>query len=267
MFSIITILGLVSTVAAHGIITSIVADGVFYQGYNPSYQYITPAPVTVGWKTPGNLQNAFISPSAYATTDIICHIGALNAQTEAPVKGGSKITFQWNTWPTSHKGPIIEYLANCNGPCETVDKATLKWFKISEVAFINKSLTNGYWGTDQLIANNFTWTTVIPTTIESGNYVLRHEIIGLHAAGQTNGAQNYPQCVNLAIKSTGTDKPAGVLATTFYKASDPGILFDLYGAWTSYPIPGPAKYTGGLSVSQTMIAKPTATATGVYTVS
>lgn len=176
------------------------------------------------------------------------------------------MNLQWTPWPVSHKGPVIDYLANCNGPCETVDKATLKWFKISESGLIDKSITNGYWATDQLIANNNTWTTTIPSSIATGNYVLRHEIIALHAAGQANGAQSYPQCVNLAIKSSGTDKPTGVLATTFYTATDPGIKFDLYSAFTSYPIPGPVKYTGAVSVSQTLPPAPTASSTGVYTV-
>lgn len=106
----------------------------------------------------------------------------------------------------------------------------------------------------------------IPPSIATGNYVLRHEIIALHASGSANGAQNYPQCVNLAVKSSGTAKPAGVAATTFYKATDPGILFDLYGSFTNYTIPGPALYSAAVTMSQAVIA-PTASASGVYTVS
>ncbi|KAH6717540.1 glycoside hydrolase [Leptodontidium sp. 2 PMI_412] len=268
MFSKLSLLGLVSTVVAHGTVSGIVADGVYYDGYNPSYQYINPAPVTVGWKTPGNLANGFIAPDTFAKPDVICHIGATNAMTAARVKAGGKIEFQWTTWPTSHKGPVIEYLANCNGPCETVDKTTLLWTKISAVGLLSAtSMTNGYWATDQLIANNISWTSVIPSTIATGNYVLRHEIIALHASGQANGAQDYPQCFNLAITGTGTDKLAnGVLATTFMKPTDPGILFDLYSPFTNYTIPGPALYSGAVTISQTLPPKPTATSTGVYTV-
>jgi cellulase len=238
-----------------------------YIGYNPSMQYITPNPATVGWKTPKDLDNGFIAPAAYANADIICHVGAGNAQAAAPIKAGGKVNLQWTPWPTTHKGPVLDYLANCNGPCETADKSKLKWFKIGESALIDpKKITNGYWATDQLIANNNTWTITIPTSIATGNYVLRHEIIGLHAAGQANGAQNYPQCFNLAIKSSGTENPDGVLATTFYKATDPGIKFDLYSAFTSYTIPGPPLYASAITVSQTAPPKPTASATGVYTV-
>ncbi|KAG9229118.1 glycoside hydrolase family 61 protein [Amylocarpus encephaloides] len=268
MLSLIAIVSFVSTVAAHGTVSGIVADGIYYTGYNPSFQYMTPQPITPGWKIPKDLDNGFIAPAAYTNPDIICHVGAANAQGAAPVKAGGKIVLQWTPWPVSHKGPIIDYLANCNGPCEKVDKTTLKWFKIGEGGLIDaKKASNGYWVTDTLIANNNTWTITIPKTIATGNYVLRHEIIGLHAAGQANGAQNYPQCFNLAITSEGTDNPAGVLATTFYKATDPGIKFDLYSAFTSYAIPGPPLYSNAITVSQTMPPKATASATGVYAVS
>ncbi|TVY82836.1 Endoglucanase-4, partial [Lachnellula suecica] len=266
MLSTVALLGLISTVAAHGTVSAIVANGIFYEGYNPSYQYITPAPVTVGWKIPSDLANGFIAPDSFATSDVICHLSATNAMIAAPVKAGQQVELEWTPWPTSHKGPIIDYLANCNGPCETVDKTTLKWFKIDAVGLIDKSITDGLWATDQLIANNNTWTVTIPPTIAPGNYVLRHEIIALHSAGSANGAQDYPQCVNLAITSPGTDKPAGVLATTFYTPTDPGILFDLYGSFTSYTIPGPALYTGAVSITQILPAAPTASASGVYTV-
>ena len=89
-----------------------------------------------------------------------------------------------------------------------------------------------------MIKNNLTWFVKIPDSIEPGNYILRHEIIGLHAAGSANGAQNYPFCFNLAISSSGTDKPAGVLGTELYSSGMPGIVWDLFRKQTSYPIPG-----------------------------
>lgn len=176
------------------------------------------------------------------------------------------MTLFWTPWPTSHKGPVIDYLANCNGPCETVDETTLKWFKIDGVGLLNPtSVTDGYWATDVLIANNNTWTVEIPPTIAPGNYVLRHEIIALHSAGSVNGAQNYPQCVNLAVSGSGTTKPSGVLATSFYTENNPSILFDLYGTLKNYTVPGPAIYSGAVSVSQVAPAVITASSTGVYT--
>jgi cellulase len=59
----------------------------------------------------------------------------------------------------------------------------------------------GTWVTDELIKNNFTSSTTIPRNLKAGNYVIRHEIIALHSAGNDNGAQFYPQ-VNEIIPTT-----------------------------------------------------------------
>lgn len=59
----------------------------------------------------------FISPAAYADPDIICHLNAKPAAVEASVNAGDIIEIQWTPWPESHKGPVLDYLANCNGPC------------------------------------------------------------------------------------------------------------------------------------------------------
>lgn len=92
-----------------------------------------------------------------------------------------------------------------------------------------------------MIANNFTSEVQIPASLKPGNYVLRHEIIALHAAGNPNGAQAYPQCLNIKVGSGGSMAlSGGVPATSLYTPTDKGILFSLYGAFSSYPIPGPA---------------------------
>ncbi|KAI0381606.1 glycoside hydrolase family 61 protein [Hypomontagnella monticulosa] len=250
------------SVQAHGIASAIVIDSTFYDGYNPSYQWKNPAPVVVGWSVPDDLQNTFIAPNQFNTPDMVCHLGAKPAGAAAPVKGGDVIEVQWTPWPASHKGPVLDYLANCNGPCETVDKTKLKFFKIGEAGWIDKA--SDLWAANVLANNNNSWFVRIPEDIAPGNYVLRHEIIALHAAGNPNGAQSYPFCYNLAIDSKGTAKPAGIPATEFYKAADPGIKFDLFSHPTAYVIPGPALYSGALPVSQTKPGPITATATGIY---
>ena len=88
---------------------------------------------------------------------------------------------------------------------------------------------------------------MVPSTLAPGNYVFRHEIIAMHGAGSQNGAQNYPQCFNIEITGSGTDNPEGVLATEFYTATDPGILFNPYTTLTSYDIPGPPLYGSSTS--------------------
>lgn len=91
---------------------------------------------------------------------------------------------------------------------------------------------------------NFTWSTTIPNLVK-GNYVLRHEIIALHGAASLNGAQNYPQCINIEITGSGTADPPGVLGTDLYSNKDAGILVNPYfPKLTNYSMPGPALFTG-----------------------
>ena len=117
-----------------------------------------------------------------------------------------------------------------------------------------------------LIENNSTWLAQIPAILASGNYVLRHEIIALHSAGNVNGAQSYPKCFNLAVTGSGSVQPSGVPGTALYRSTDAGVLYDLYGTTQSYVVPGPTQYTGfPNSVVQTSsVATATSTAIPGY---
>lgn len=165
------------------------------------------------------------------------------------VVAGGTIELQWTKWPESHHGPVIDYLANCNGECTSVEKTSLKFNKIDELGLLDDSNPPGSWASDKLIAANNSWTTTIPKCIAPGNYVLRHEIIALHSSGQANGAQNYPQCVNIKVTGSGADKLAsGTAGTALYKPTDPGILVSIYQK-LAYLIPGPKLYSCGSSPS------------------
>ncbi|KAK7546217.1 putative endoglucanase [Phyllosticta citricarpa] len=254
---------LASTAAAHGTLQGIVADGTYHQGYSPSMQYQTPAPVVIGWAIPDDLDNGYVAPDAYTDANIICHKGATNAQTSASIKAGSNVTLEWTEWPESHHGPVISYLANCNGKCTTVDKTTLEWVKIDAAGLIDGSSVPGTWASDELISNNNSWVTTIPSSIAAGNYVLRNEIIALHGAESKDGAQNYPQCINLEITGSGTDDltTGGTLGTKLYTETDPGILVNIYSSISSYTIPGPTLYTAGSGAAATGASTAAAAAT------
>ncbi|KAM0435712.1 hypothetical protein ACHAQK_007988 [Fusarium lateritium] len=240
------------SVAAHGHVESISVGGTSYDGLNPgSAPYDNPPKELVAWFAT-NTDNGFVEPAAYADADIICHKGSKNAVKSAKVKAGEKITIKWDTWPESHKGPVIDYLASCGASgCTKVDKTDLKFFKIAEAGMTS----GGNFASDDLIAAGNSWEVTIPTSLKAGSYVLRHEIIALHSAGQENGAQNYPQCFNLEVTGSGSEQPAGVAGTSLYKADDKGIKFDLYNSPTSYPIPGPKLAIGGSSSGSTPVAE------------
>lgn len=211
-----------------------------YGGYLVDKYGYGDAPDTVGWSTSAT-DLGFVDGTQYDSEDIICHEESKPGALTAPVTAGSKVELQWTEWPESHHGPLITYLADCGADCATVDKKTLKFFKIDAKGVTDPAAENpGVWASDDMIANNGTWAVTIPAAIADGNYVLRHEIIGLHSAGQLDGAQNYPQCVNIKVTGGGDAKPEGTAGPALYKDTDPGIHFDLYqGDLSKYPMPGP----------------------------
>ncbi|KAJ5771052.1 uncharacterized protein N7511_003103 [Penicillium nucicola] len=247
-------------VAGHGHVTNIVINGVSFGGWDiNSYPYEDSPPTVVAWGTP-NTGNGFISPDEYTTSDIICHQNATNAKGHAVVAAGDKVFLQWTDWPSSHHGPVIDYLANCGSAgCETVEKTSLEFFKIDGVGLVDDATVPGTWGDDQLIAQGSAWMVEIPPTIAPGYYVLRHELIALHSAGEQGGAQNYPQCFNLQVTGSGSDDPAGVLGTKLYSPTDAGILVNIYTSLSTYVVPGPTLYSGAVSITQATSAS---TATG-----
>ncbi|QSZ34819.1 hypothetical protein DSL72_007678 [Monilinia vaccinii-corymbosi] len=263
-FAVVAGAAFIAGVAAHGRVQGITADGVWYDGYNPSFQYAQVAPIVAGWSDPADLSNGFVAPDAYGTPDIICHLSATNAKGYVNVTAGSEVNLEWSAWPASHHGPVLDYLAACPGDdCTTVDKTKLKFFKIDGVGLIDDTTVPGTWASDKLIANNNSWSVTIPSSLAPGAYVLRHEIIALHSAEQDNGAQNYPQCVNLRVSGTGTAVPASAdtkLGTALYKASEPGIKINIYTSLASYVVPGPAPWAAaaasGASTGAAVIASP-----------
>ncbi len=246
-------------VAAHGHVGNITVNGVYYRNYDPTSDFYNPTPpVVVGWATTQQ-DNGFVAPDSFGTPDIICHRNGTNARGHATVAAGDKINIVWEPeWPSTHIGPVLDYLAPCNGDCETVNKQTLQFFKIDGAGYDTAS---SLWATDKLRANGNSWLVQIPSDLKAGNYVLRHEIIALHAAQGANGAQAYPQCINLRVTGSGSNVPSGILATSFYTPTDPGILFNPYVSNIQYTVPGPALIAGASSSIAQSVSIVTATGT------
>lgn len=234
----------ISQVSAHGRITNITtSSGAVYTGWDP--QSAQPSTPITAWKA-SNLGNIFVKPSEFNTSNITCHYNALPGSLHINTTAGDILTLQWNEWPTSHKGPVLTYLAPCGESCAGVDKTTLKWTKIDQLGWINSTGADtlklgGTWGSDVLIKNGFNWHAKLPEQLVAGNYVLRHEIIALHVAEAADGAQAYPQCVNLRVANTKEAKSldGDTTGDQLYGMEDAGILVDIHGKVTGYDIPGP----------------------------
>ncbi|KAG6854122.1 hypothetical protein C0991_010286 [Blastosporella zonata] len=137
------------------------------------------------------------------SNDVICN-GGINpyhqplSTTVIPIPAGAQVTAEWhhtltsaNTGDTSdpidpsHKGPVLAYLY-----AESLisrDK-TLTPFSMKGKDGLDSS---GKWGVDRLIANKGKVTFTIPNCIAAGQYLLRVELIALHAAQTYPGAQLY----------------------------------------------------------------------------
>lgn len=261
MFSISPSVFLLSSFASlalgHSKVNDIWANGVHYDGWDPNGD-LTAYPSTIpAWYTTNTGGNP-LYPIDANQPQIICAKGGSNAHLSAPVAAGTDVRLRWwqvnVAWPQSHHGPVIDYLAPCNGPCSNVDMTTLKFVKIDERGWVNNSTyPEGYWASDELIADDGSWNVRIPANLAPGEYVLRHEIIALHiaftgtGAYSASGAEFYPQCVSLKVEGSGTKTITnGVDARTFYRGDEPGLLLNIHTTsdHSDYVIPGPALWDG-----------------------
>jgi cellulase len=236
-------------VQGHGYVSSFTTNGTPQQGYLLDYYYYKqngqPVPAVAAWSAE-NLDLGFVAPSEYNTAQINCARNSAPGPLTVSIPAGGTMTFKWTAangaWPHA-SGPILAYMADCGGAgrCATADKTQLRWVKV-EATGINYQSQR--WASQDLIANNNTWTAHVPKNLAPGDYVFRHEIIALHSASSPNGAQNYPQCFNIRVTGSGTAKlPTGTLGTDLYKADNPGILINVYTTITNYVMPGPALWS------------------------
>ncbi|KAG8714794.1 hypothetical protein FRC11_007114, partial [Ceratobasidium sp. 423] len=192
----------IGSVNAHGYLASFISGGVTYPGWAPfTDPYITPTPVRVERRI---LDNGPVTDVTHV--NITCNKGG-NVPTTlyADVVAGSSVTFQWDQWGSSHSGPVM----TCN-----------VWVKIDQWGW-DKTATPP-WGSDRLAAQGAKWEVKIPASIAPGEYILRHEILGLHVAHELGGAQFYPHCVQIKLTGSGTKSlPTGVALPGAYVATDP----------------------------------------------
>lgn len=84
----------------------------------------------------------------------------------------------------------------------------------------------------------------IPRCIANGDYLFRAEHNALHGASTSGGAQFYISCAQVKVAGgTGAKTPTDLVAFPgAYKATDPGIMVNIYSSKTYKPA-GPAVFT------------------------
>lgn len=79
----------------------------------------------------------------------------------------------------------------------------------------------------KLIANKGKVTVTIPSCLPDGDYLFRGELLALHSASRSGGAQFYMECAQLRLSGGGSASPQTYNIPGIYKASDPGVLYNL----------------------------------------
>ncbi|KAI8960364.1 carbohydrate-binding module family 1 protein [Daldinia sp. FL1419] len=211
-------------------------------------------PVSYGIRTP-----SYDGPITDVTTNDVACNGGPNPTTPSDkiieVKAGSTVNAIWrhtltsgpeDVMEASHLGPTLAYL-------KKVDDATTDkgygggWFKIQQDGY-----NNGEWGTSKVINNQGKHPIKIPDCLPDGQYLLRAEMIALHAAGSNQGAQLYMECAQIKITGGSASKtPTTYSLPGIYKQNDPGILINIYSMDNNskYVIPGPDPFTCAASNS------------------
>ncbi|KAH6684909.1 glycoside hydrolase, partial [Plectosphaerella plurivora] len=179
-----------------------------------------------------------------------CNANPGAASTTCGVKAGDTVTVEMHQHNDrdcakeaiggAHHGPVMMYLSSV-ADAATADGSS-DFFKVFESGYFEGNKT---WGNDLINEGCGLQSFTIPSDVAPGDYLLRAETVALHAAGSANGAQYYMSCYQLRIEGSGTAKPAGVSFPGAYKATDPGLMINIYQDIKDYQIPGPALYTGG----------------------
>lgn len=199
---------------------------------------------------------SYDGPITDVTTEYVACNGGPNPTTASSdiidVKAGSTVEAVWRHTLTStaandatyvidpsHLGPVMAYMKKVTDATTDVGYGT-GWFKISEAGL---NVAKDDWATTDLIAAAGYQSIPIPSCIENGQYLLRAELIALHAASGVEGAQLYMECAQINVSGgTAAATPSTVSFPGAYAQDDPGILIDIYTTLTTYEIPGPTPF-------------------------
>jgi len=180
-----------------------------------------------------------------SSLNIRCNVGA--STKSAPgimtVAAGSTIGFTAKA-DISHPGPMLWYMAKVpdGKTAATWDGSGDVWFKIYQDG-PNFGRKRGLTWPSQGAASQ---SVKIPSSLPSGDYLIRVEHIALHSASSAGGAQFYLSCGQLTVTGGGSGTPGPLVAFPgAYTPTDPGIKINIYyPVPTSYTPPGPAVWQG-----------------------
>lgn len=154
-------------------------------------------------------------------------------------------------WDPEHMGPCAVYMKKVDSAIASNNAAGHGWFKIYDESYDEAA---GKWCTTKMLENNGLLSVKIPDDIQGGYYLVRAELLALHAAADNPpDPQFYVGCAQLFVESSGTTQPAAITIPDNYVSYDmPAMTFDIYATPMALPYPmfGPPSYVSGSAASQ-----------------
>ncbi|KAI6342565.1 hypothetical protein MCOR04_007075 [Pyricularia oryzae] len=192
--------------------------------------------------------------TSVGSTDMRCNVGgSRGVGGKCPVPAGGIVTIEMHAQPGdrscnneaiggAHYGPVMVYLSKVSNAA-TADGSS-PWFKVFEDGWTSAGSVgdNDEWGVKDLNKCCGKMDVPIPASLAPGDYLLRAEVIALHTAGSSGGAQMYMTCYQITVSGSGTWQPSSAEQVSFpgaYRPADPGILFNIHAAVGNYVVPGP----------------------------
>ncbi|KAK0385644.1 hypothetical protein NLU13_6821 [Sarocladium strictum] len=171
---------------------------------------------------------------------ITCGVVALKDSNVVTVPAGAKVGAWYqhviggaqypgdvdNPIAASHKGPLTAWLTKVDNAA-SASHDNKQWFKVAEENFNTGSRK---WAVDTLLSQDGWWYFTLPSCIAPGQYLLRVELIALHSAYSSKGAQFYTSCAQIQVTGSGNFSPG--TTQTFpgaYQQNDPSIQLSIYG--------------------------------------
>ncbi|KAL4978281.1 glycosyl hydrolase family 61-domain-containing protein [Aspergillus desertorum] len=172
----------------------------------------------------------------------------------------STLTFEFRDHPDgsqagsideSHKGPCAVYMKPVANATSDNNAAGDGWFKIYELDYDSST---SQWCTEKLIANNGLLSVQIPEGLRGGDYLVRTELLALHAAQDSPpDPQFYVGCAQVFLKGAESgDVPEGVtIDASTYDLDIPGLTYNIYAKPLDLPYPsfGPGVYQPNTSIT------------------
>ncbi|EAU80739.1 hypothetical protein CC1G_04849 [Coprinopsis cinerea okayama7 len=159
------------------------------------------------------------------------------------VNAGARIGFATNG-AVSHPSTTNIYMARAPNGVDVAnwDGSGQVWFKVHEITAVTDGGRSIRFPSEGMSTIEFN----LPSSLPSGQYLVRIENVALHGASGFGGAQWYLSCAQINVQGGGNGTPGPLVSIPgVYNGREPGVMLNIY--WpipTSYVQPGPAVWRG-----------------------